>query len=262
MHELPLLIFTLLVQGSVGLTLFIALATGEKRSLLPAMLVSCVMGGLGLIASTLHLGYPLNAFNALRHVESSWLSREIVFASLYLAILGLATLLVMLKKQPSRLLLALATLAGLVDIYCMGAIYVHSSVVTWQHINTWVMFFGAAGILGAAIGNGLLPGITRLLRMAAVLVVAITAIRLLVQPDYVNFLASASLNEVVTLPHQPLVAFHQLTGLRSVAWGLSVLGSLLFAIGAWRSCRTAMLLGGLGLVVAEALLRFMFFSIL
>lgn len=261
MHELPLLIFTLLVQGSVGLTLFLALSTGEKRTLLPAMLVSCVMGALGLMASTLHLGYPLNAFNALRHVESSWLSREIVFASLYLAILCIATLLVLLKKQPSRVLLALATVAGLVDIYCMGAIYVHSSVVTWQHFTTWIMFFGAAGILGAAISNVLLPGVTKLLRVAAVLVVAITAIRLLVQPEYIHFLAAASANEVVTLPHQPLIAFHQLAGLRLFAWVISVLGTLLFAIGAWRSRRTAMLLGGLGLIVAEVLLRLMFFSI-
>ncbi|CBG90156.1 dimethyl sulfoxide reductase anchor subunit family protein [Citrobacter rodentium] len=261
MHELPLLIFTLLVQGSVGLTLFMAFSAGDRRALLPAMLVACVMGGLGLIASTLHLGYPLNAFNALRHVASSWLSREIVFASLYLAILGMATLLVLFKKQPSRVLLALATLAGLVDVYCMGAIYVHSSVATWQHFNTWVMFFGAAGILGAVMGNALLPGMTKLLRVAAVLVLAITAIRLLVQPEYINFLATASLSDVVTFPHQPLVAFHQLAGMRICAWALSVLATLLFAIGAWRAKRTAVLLGGVGLIVAEVLLRFMFFSI-
>lgn len=261
MHELPLLIFTLLVQGSVGMTLFITLSAREKRALLPAMLIAFAIGALGLVASTLHLGYPLNAFHALRHVESSWLSREIVFASLYLAILGLATLLVLLKKQPSRILLALATLVGLIDIYCMGAIYFHSSVVTWQHFNTWVMFFGTAGILGGIFCNGLMAGATKLLRTAAVLIVVITAIRLLVQPSYINFLATMSLRDVVTLPYQPQAVFHQQDGLRNVAWSLSALGALLFTMGTWHSRRAAILLGGAALIVAEALLRFMFFSI-
>lgn len=261
MHELPLLIFTLLVQGSVGMTLFISLSATEKRTSLPAMLIAFAMGALGLVASTLHLGYPLNAFHALRHVESSWLSREIIFASLFLAILGLATLLVLLKKQPSRILLVLATLVGLIDIYCMGAIYFHSSVVTWQHFNTWVMFFGTVGILGSILSNGLMPGATKLLRTAAVLIVVITSIRLLVQPNYINFLATMSLKDVVTLPYQSQVIFHQQDGLRTVAWGLSALSTLLFVIGAWHSRRTAILIGGAGLIIAEVLLRFMFFSI-
>jgi DMSO reductase anchor subunit len=58
-----------------------------------------VLASLGLLASALHMGYPLNALNALRHVSSSWLSREIIFASLYLAALGLATLLMFAKSQ-------------------------------------------------------------------------------------------------------------------------------------------------------------------
>lgn len=96
MHELPLLIFTLCLQGSVGVTLWLALGrqyvVGGRvpaRGALPAMAGAFVLACVGLLASALHMGYPLNALNALRHVASSWLSREIVFASLYLAALGL-----------------------------------------------------------------------------------------------------------------------------------------------------------------------------
>ena len=97
MHELPLLIFTLFLQGSVGVTLWLALGGAQaspRNALLPAA-GAFVLACLGLLASALHMGYPLNALNALRHVSSSWLSREIVFASLYLAALGLATLLML-----------------------------------------------------------------------------------------------------------------------------------------------------------------------
>lgn len=98
MHELPLLIFTLFLQGSVGVTLWLAFGSTQRSALLPAA-GAFVLASLGLLASALHMGYPLNAFNALRHVSSSWLSREIIFASLYLAALGLATLLMFVKKR-------------------------------------------------------------------------------------------------------------------------------------------------------------------
>ncbi|WP_337015378.1 dimethyl sulfoxide reductase anchor subunit family protein [Leclercia sp. AS011] len=276
MHELPLLIFTLLVQGSVGMTLFLTLSARAgarvpevKPQLLPGMLIACVAGGLGLMVSTLHLGYPLNAFNALRHVASSWLSREIVFASLYLAALGLCTLVMLVKKQLIPLLLPVATVLGLIDVWCMSAIYAHTSVITWSHFNTWLMFYGAVGVLGA-VALAWLPmlkarSVARerqtVMRFAAALVVAIVTIRLLAQPGYVAYLASASLSGVVTFPHQPMEMFAQLSGLRLFSWILSVLGALLFAVSAWRQGKLGLMVGSLLLVLAEVLFRFMFFCI-
>ncbi len=94
MSEWPLVTFTLLVQSSVGVTIFTALyfcwlekEIGNQRAtrtLRPVLLTSAILGCLGLLASTLHMGYPWNAFHALRHISSSWLSREIIFAALYL----------------------------------------------------------------------------------------------------------------------------------------------------------------------------------
>lgn len=276
MHELPLLIFTLLVQGSVGMTLFLALSARAgsrvpevKPQLLPGMLIACVAGGLGLVVSTLHLGYPLNAFNALRHVASSWLSREIVFASLYLAALGLCTLVMLVRKQLIPLLLPVAVVLGLIDVWCMSAIYAHTSVITWSHFNTWLMFYGTVGVLGA-VALAWLPmlkarSVARerqsVMRFAAAMVVAIVAIRLLAQPDYIAYLANASLSGVVTLPHQPMAIFTQLSGLRLFSWTLSVLGALLFAVNAWRQGKLGLMVGSLLLVLSEVLFRFMFFCI-
>lgn len=276
MHELPLLIFTLLVQGSVGMTLFLTLSARPasripqaKRQLLPVMLTACVVGGLGLIVSTLHLGYPLNALNALRHVASSWLSREIVFASFYLAVLGLCTLIMLVKKRLITGLLPIATVLGLVDVWCMSAIYAHTSVITWSHFNTWLMFYGAVGVLGAVAlvwlpmlkAHTVASARQSVLRFAGMLVVAIVAIRLLAQPDYMQYLANASLSGVVTLPHQPLDAFLQFSGLRVFSWVVSVLGALLFAVSAWRQGRFGLMAGSVLLVLSEVLFRFMFFCI-
>ncbi|MDI5824777.1 dimethyl sulfoxide reductase anchor subunit, partial [Salmonella enterica subsp. enterica serovar Kentucky] len=77
MHELPLLIFTLCLQGSVGVTVWLALGRQyavegrvPARGALPAMAGAFVLACVGLLASALHMGYPLNALNALRHVAS------------------------------------------------------------------------------------------------------------------------------------------------------------------------------------------------
>lgn len=140
MSEWPLVTFTLLVQSSVGVTIFTALyfcwlekEIGNQRAtrtLRPVLLTSAILGCLGLLASTLHMGYPWNAFHALRHISSSWLSREIIFAALYLGALRLYTLLVLIKGHMNKTLLAIIGLLGLVDIFCMASLYYSTSMIT------------------------------------------------------------------------------------------------------------------------------------
>ena len=54
MHELPLLIFTLFLQGSVGVTLWLAFGSTQRSALLPAA-GAFVLASLGLLASALHM---------------------------------------------------------------------------------------------------------------------------------------------------------------------------------------------------------------
>ncbi|WP_411752217.1 dimethyl sulfoxide reductase anchor subunit family protein [Serratia sp. (in: enterobacteria)] len=281
MHEWPLIIFTLLVQASVGITLFttfnlVVAKSGldgqeKRRYALPFMLIALIAGALGLMVSTAHLGYPLNAFHALRHVESSWLSREIIFASLYLAFLGLGTLIALISKRLSLALLLVASLLGIVDVFCMSAIYVHSSVVTWMHVNTYLMFFGSVLSLGAvaslwslAVRPNLPSQLVRKLAITAIaLLIAITLCRLLAQPMYMEYLASAQNSDVVTFPHQPLAAFAQLASLRLAAWVVLIAGVCALSL-CWRSHsinKRLLTLGSGLIVVAEILLRTGFFNI-
>lgn len=266
MHELPLLIFTLFLQGSVGVTLWLGFgckpvmgAQASGRSIAIAAAGAFVLASLGLLASALHMGYPLNALNALRHVASSWLSREIVFASLYLTVLGLAVLLLFFNKPGGKALLALAGIVGLVDVFCMAQIYMHASVMTWQHVNTLVLFIGSVGILGSAVVA--LGAQTRsALRVAAIVVTLLVLIRLLMQPVWLADIAALD-HTVVTFPHDPLHALEQLRGVHLLGWCVSAVGMLGFAAGALKQTRGLLLVGSALLVFGEVLLRFVFFSI-
>ncbi|MDU6454375.1 MAG: DmsC/YnfH family molybdoenzyme membrane anchor subunit [Enterobacter hormaechei] len=239
MHELPLLIFTLFLQGSVGVTLWLAFGSTQRSALLPAA-GAFVLASLGLLASALHMGYPLNALNALRHVSSSWLSREIIFASLYLAALGFATLLMFVKKPGWKPLLVVAGLVGLVDVFCMAQIYMHASVVTWQHVNTLVL--------------------QTTVRAAVVIITLLVLVRLVMQPVWLADITAMD-NTVVTFPHAPLQMLEQLRTVHLLSWCVSVAGMLCFAAGGLKAARSPMLLGSALLIVGELMLRFVFFSI-
>lgn len=274
MHEWPLLFFTLLVQASVGLTLFTAVNAFSRqatsRALRAALVFSCIMGGVGLIASVAHLGYPLNAFNSLRHIASSWLSREIVFAALYLGVLGVTTLLALFAKRIVPLLVLLAGLIGLMDVYCMSNIYISVSVVTWMHINTFFMFYGSVLILGAVLAmlmlvpHGRNGEMRSLAKLAVAAVVVAVAARLVEQPAYMSFLAqSCMVSDVVTFPLQALAAFDALASVRIAAWCLMAVGAALFALSLRqpRIARGAAMTGSVLLVVAEIMARYAFFSL-
>ncbi|CNG43472.1 dimethyl sulfoxide reductase anchor subunit family protein [Yersinia frederiksenii] len=281
MQEWSLIIFTLLIQASVGITLlttFTLIYTNKRlnneeqyRYALPAMLVAFAAGTLGLIVSTAHLGYPLNAFHALRHVGSSWLSREIIFASLYLGLLGLATLIALFKKRIWIVLLLIASLLGIVDIFCMSAIYAHSSVVTWMHSNTYWMFYGAALGLGAiaCLWSFVIqpdlpsPLVRRVVVTVVIMVIAITLCRLVAQPLYMNYLSTLGSSHIVTFPHQPLAAFEELGRVRLASWLILIAGvsALVLCLRSHRINQGMLALGSVLLVVAEVSLRFSFFSI-
>ncbi|MTD37055.1 hypothetical protein GIX45_00105 [Erwinia sp. CPCC 100877] len=280
MAELPLIIFTLLVQGAVGLTVAIllfqlatrnTLPAGEIRHIiLPPLMITAIATACGLAASTLHLGYPLNALNALRHVTSSWLSREIVFASLYLAAVGLAAILALFFRKFSIPLQLTAGVLGAIDIFCMGAIYVHSSVATWTHFNTWVVFFGAALSIGATAGLwafGVKAHVDdnlrrKIITCAVAVLIATTLIRLLEQMSYFSYLSGAGLSEAITFPHQPLAEFEQLRGWYIAAWVILIAGVAIQALSArFKVHKPQLAVGCCAVIVAEILLRFVFFSL-
>ena len=167
-RDWSLVVFTLLSQAAVGafLTLQVLRRLAARRgaaasagALFVPLLAVLIVLSAGLFAALFHLSTPLQAARAVVNFSSSWLSREIVFGSLFAALLGA---LVALERQArgsspraSRWLAPLAALAGVTFLYCQTAIYLLPAQPAWNSFATPAAFGGTAlrlGILGVAAG--------------------------------------------------------------------------------------------------------------
>lgn len=174
-HELPMIIFTVLAQMSVGafITLgVINLVASSKygkdtvaRVTDPAIYAIGPTLVLGLIASMFHMNDVFNVFNVFRNLGTSWLSREIVFGLAFAAV-GFAFAIMQWFKIGShtlrQIIAALAAVLGIGLIWSMAKIY--TSLETIPAWNTWIVtfhFFATAILLGAlAVGTALMANLT------------------------------------------------------------------------------------------------------
>ncbi|EGE3758764.1 dimethyl sulfoxide reductase anchor subunit [Shigella flexneri] len=152
-HEWPLMIFTVFGQCVAGgfIVLALALLKGDLRAEAQQRVIACMFGlwvlmGIGFIASMLHLGSPMRAFNSLNRVGASALSNEIASGSSFFAVGGIGWLLAMLKKlSPAlrTLWLVVTMVLGVVFVWMMVRVYNSiDTVPTWYSIWTpmgWAM---------------------------------------------------------------------------------------------------------------------------
>lgn len=164
MHEWPLLIFTISMQTAIGgvllLTIFYNKINSSGKDLLKVMklplIVITALSFIGLGASFAHLGSPGNAFNTILGFGHSWMSREIVFTGLFIGLVCLTTGLAFLQKKVNPFLLIVTGMVGLIDVYCMAAIYSNTLVNGWGHTNTFLSFYGTTFALGAMVTASLI----------------------------------------------------------------------------------------------------------
>ena len=94
-HEWPLVIFTVLGQCVVGALIvsgigwFAAKNDADRQHIVRGMFFLWLLMGIGFIASVMHLGSPLRAFNSLNRIGDSGLSNEIAAGSIFFAVGGL-----------------------------------------------------------------------------------------------------------------------------------------------------------------------------
>ena len=160
-RDWSLVFFTVLTQAAVGAFLVLqALRYLEPRrgahEGVPLPGVLAVLSA-GLFAALFHLATPLQAARAVVNFPTSWLSREIVFGSLFAALL--ATLVWRERAESPALatrgLPGLTAMAGLAFLYCQIAIYLLPAQPAWNSFATPAAFGGTAlrlGILGVAAG--------------------------------------------------------------------------------------------------------------
>lgn len=276
MHEWPILIFTFMLTAAVGLSGAIAIFGFWFRkemseaeiyaALRTPMLVTSVFAIVALAASFGHVGYPLNAPNAIRHVMSSWLSREIILTCGFIGAICLTTLLALRTGKVTLGFVAGSSVLGVLAILAMGEIYRNTSVVTWMHLNTHVMFLGGMLLTGAVLGLLLVapgaggrvsPSLSRRLFLTAAACVALgLLIQLLVMPSYIMAINANPLNDAVTYPLRPFEVFQTYATARCVRWLLSVVGLSLLIYAAWKSIRKNSIQAGYPLAIGAAAILF------
>ncbi|MBV8043251.1 dimethyl sulfoxide reductase anchor subunit family protein [Pluralibacter sp.] len=166
-HEWPLMIFTVFGQCVAGgfIVLALALMKGslsreQQQRVVMSMFGLWVLMGIGFVASTLHLGSPLRAFNSLNRIGASSLSNEIASGALFFAIGGLGWLLAVVNKLPQglrNLWLVVTMVLGVVFVWMMVRVYnTIDTVPTWYSVWTPMSFFLTLFIGGPLLGYLLL----------------------------------------------------------------------------------------------------------
>ncbi|MGR6980473.1 DmsC/YnfH family molybdoenzyme membrane anchor subunit [Testudinibacter sp. P27/CKL/0425] len=166
LHELPLVFFTVLAQSAVGAIILMAVyllfrnqtAALQQRTA-RFLIVPLVLLGLGFLASILHLGSPWRAFNSLNRIGSSALSNEIASGALFFILAGCYWLVQLLKKMPpvlNKRWLTLIIVSGILFTYSMSAVYLISTVPTWNNGYTSASFILTAILAGFALAYALL----------------------------------------------------------------------------------------------------------
>ncbi|HYG56707.1 MAG TPA: DmsC/YnfH family molybdoenzyme membrane anchor subunit [Symbiobacteriaceae bacterium] len=160
LHEAQysLVLFTLFTQMSVGAFWVLLVSDFHKRKAPNAVYDAFTRVGtyilvpltaLGLLFSTTHLGRPQYAWRALKHIDSSWLSREIWAFSLFFALIALYTYLWHRRVKDSEFRRHVGIITGLVGILAIASqimVYQIPGRPAWNHASSFVLF-GATGLI-------------------------------------------------------------------------------------------------------------------
>ncbi|MHB1097444.1 MAG: DMSO/selenate family reductase complex B subunit [Gemmatimonadaceae bacterium] len=144
--EHSLVAFTLLAQLAVGATWFRSVREPFNGR---ALAVVTIIMLAALLASFVHLGQPRHAWRAVANLRTSWLSREVLSAALFMG----ALLRVLTTGGRG---LWLANTAGLALIISMAQVYRLRTVPEWNSRATTVSFFTTTLLLGGVLHGGLI----------------------------------------------------------------------------------------------------------
>lgn len=162
--ELPMIIFTVVAQMSVGAFWILGLIQliGRRSGMSNTTIDRITNAGMyaagplllfGFFAAFFHLNDPFHAPFTLLHIGSSWLSRELISGVLYAglgACFAIAQWFNILSRTARDTLAGLTALAGLALIISMtGVYYFTETVPAWHNIFTWVSFFSSAFFTGS-----------------------------------------------------------------------------------------------------------------
>ena len=169
-HEWPLVIFTVLGQCVVGALIvsgigwFAAKNDADRQRIVRGMFFLWLLMGIGFIASVMHLGSPLRAFNSLNRIGASGLSNEIAAGSIFFAVGGLWWLVAVIGKMPQalgKLWLLVSMALGVIFVWMMTCVYQIDTVPTWHNGYTTLAFFLTVLLSGPILAAAILRAASR-----------------------------------------------------------------------------------------------------
>ncbi|WP_422449820.1 dimethyl sulfoxide reductase anchor subunit family protein [Endozoicomonas sp. ALB091] len=157
MHELSLVFFTVLAQGTVGLFLVLASLlmansdTKRQQLLNKLLMVVLVLLGISGAAAMTHLGQPLRAINVIFGLEHlSALSVEIITTALFggavFTYVAMVHFGILAKLQ--KLVLAGAMVLGVLLLLAIANVYTLATVPAWNSGWTIFQFVMTAFVVG------------------------------------------------------------------------------------------------------------------
>jgi len=193
LKEWSLVAFTVLGQMAVGLFILGAtpfLPIYEVPGFDPGGFLALLASVLGLLAvaaliSFLHLRHPLKAVRALANFRTSWLSREIFFELLFMALVAVELVMVWAGATLTFLWIVHITagLAGVLFLLSMIKIYMLEALPGWNQAATPLSFVSASLSLGALTAGGI-NGSSEFYFLAILFVFADLVISLLYAPGH------------------------------------------------------------------------------
>lgn len=276
-EEWPLLMFTLLTQLAVGLYAFLVVVRSLNKKIDRNASINMTRMGMtvvgpimvvALILSVFHLGSPLGAYRALLNLDSSWLSREILFAGLFFA-LWLVGFIMERRGKWNQVLGWVNTVVGIGAVFCMASIYGSSILPAWTNVNTFLSFFGTTIVFGAigAVFTILMskeektPQLLSILKMTSIIGLVAIVFQLIYLPVYTSGL---SVNGAAGFESAQLVAGSYLYP-TIIRWVLSTGGISLLVFGLFQKTQKLAIYrlsyAAFGLVlVGEFLGRYIFYA--
>jgi len=239
-EEWALMSFTLLSQLAIGTFLMMVIlrtvlskdqkTAGELTQF--GFLAVGPMMALALVLSVFHLGSPLGAYMSILNIGTSWLSREILFAGLFL-VFWFVSYMSYKKVNLGNALGWVTGFVGLIVIFNMASIYASSIRPAWANVNTYIAFYGTTfvfGSLGAGLavayamkGKKISAEALDLLRKIGFVAIAAVAIQLIYLPVYLSGLVSGGQSAQASA--QLLSSSYAFPSV--VRWILSLLGGVL-----------------------------------
>jgi len=268
-----LVAFTVLAQAAVGMTLVVAtiaaLGVTIGRSFRRALIANTALMGAALLFSFLHLGNVTRAVYAVSHWRSSWLSREVVLAAIFFALLVVTAVIDARDGAPERpfdALLALTVLVGVALVTVMARVYMVPTVPPWRGPATPVAFAVTTVLLGASAmlvvsGPGSAPDLEAAgARCLASWLVGAIAAALLLKLGAAALLAPRLAGDPVAFPPDPVGGAWRVVVWAAVALGVAALARWVVAWRRGRPTRGLALFALVAFVVAEVVERALFYA--